>query len=154
MIAQGDDELKPLVVGGKRSFSSANGTANPEIISELPNADQNTPTRIRRNGLQFDMRPFEIVWWAEGTRASIFLNITTNYSISATVSSDGRRLLIEYTQRQIDPSFYIKETAKLNILACPESRAKTLQYFEGKEAEIIYLSPKRCYRRWKASNSK
>jgi uncharacterized protein YbaR (Trm112 family) len=139
MIAEGDDELKPLVIGSKRDFSSSSGISNQEVFSEFQNADQNTPMRIRRNGFQFDMRPFEIVWWSEGTRASVFLNITTNYSISATISSDGRNLVVEYTQRMIDPSFYIKDSAKLDILACPESRA-ILQYFEGKETETFTLS--------------
>ena len=112
---------------------------NAEHLSGVELTDPNTPLRVRQGGFQFDMGPFEIVWWAEVNKESVYLNITANYSINATVSPDGHCLIICYTQKMIDPSFYIKPSSKQDILACPESRA-TLQYCEGKEAETFTLS--------------
>lgn len=133
-----DEELAPLVMNRKRDLKSLGCYPVEETTKDIHVSDQNTPLRVRENGFQFDMRPFETVWWADGTRASVYLNITANYSITATVSANGHSLIIKYTQKMINPDFYIKPSAKNDILSCPESRA-TLQYFEGKEAEIFSL---------------
>jgi hypothetical protein len=47
--------------------------------------------------------------------------------------------MIQFKQQMVDPSFYIKPSAKADILACPESWV-TLHYFEGKQAEIFTLN--------------
>ena len=134
--ADDENELKPINMG-KRDFSTALGEVVQDSNHELD--DMNTPVRIRKNGFHCDLRPYEVVWWEGGQRASVYLNITTNYSITATVSANGQSLIIQYTQKMVDPNFYIKPSSKTNILGCPESRA-VLQYFQGKEPEIFTLS--------------
>jgi hypothetical protein len=139
LVAAGvDDELQPLVIDHKRSLDIIMDRSNAEKLV-LDATVCHTPFQIRQNGFEFDIRPFEIVWWAEGTRASVYLSIITNYAIWTMASSNECSLMIQFKQRMVDPRFYIKPSAKADILACPESQA-TLQYFEGKQAEIFIIS--------------
>ncbi|CEO96812.1 unnamed protein product (mitochondrion) [Plasmodiophora brassicae] len=74
--------------------------------------------------------------WTSGTRASVLLSMVANHLVEYAVESSGRSLVVTYTQKNVDPEFYINQTMKSNVLKYEESKS-ILHYFEGKEQEIF-----------------
>ncbi|XXQ38261.1 Uncharacterized protein PBTT_08736 [Plasmodiophora brassicae] len=62
--------------------------------------------------------------------------MVANHLVEYAVESSGRSLVVTYTQKNVDPEFYINQTMKSNVLKYEESKS-ILQYFEGKEQEIF-----------------
>ncbi|XXQ39539.1 Uncharacterized protein PBTT_10020 [Plasmodiophora brassicae] len=136
MVGADDDEAEddrstdtPLVIG--KSSHPKPPVDDDDVIHDLPASKR---TRTGLSGFESNLRLFEVVWWTSGTRASIFLSMVANHLIEYAVESSGRALVFTYTQKNVDPEFYINQTMKSNVLKYEESKS-ILHYFEGKEQE-------------------